>query len=103
MNPIDPSEFRRVLGHLPTGVTVITADTPSGPTGMAANSVTSVSLDPPLVLFCPAKSSLTWPQIREAGRCCVNVLARHHEELTLQFARRDVDRFDGVQYLERLT
>jgi 3-hydroxy-9,10-secoandrosta-1,3,5(10)-triene-9,17-dione monooxygenase reductase component len=70
--------FRQVLGHLPTGVTVITAWAEHEPTGMAANSVTSVSLDPPLVLFCPAKSSTTWPHIRQSGRFCVNVMAGHH-------------------------
>ena len=98
---IDPDDFRRVLGHLPTGVSVITANGPEGPVGMAANSVTSVSLDPPLILFCPALSSTTWPQLRAAGRYCVNVLAHHHEELARAFARRGHDRFAGVAHAER--
>ena len=101
MTEITGDEFRRVLGHLPTGVTVITAYTPDGPTGMAANSVTSVSLDPPLVLVCPAKSSETWPAIREQRRFCVNVMAGHHEEVSRQFARKDADRFAGVPWHER--
>lgn len=95
---IDPARFRRVLSHLPTGVSVVTADTPAGPTGMAANSVASVSLDPPMILFCPAKSSTTWPAVRASGRFCVNVLAGHHVELTRAFAAKDVDRFAGVEH-----
>lgn len=94
--------FREVLGHLPTGITIITADTPGGPNGMTANSFTSVSLDPPLVLFCPAKRSCTWPQLRRGGRFCVNILAAHHEDLCRQFAMRGGDRFAGVQFHQRL-
>jgi 3-hydroxy-9,10-secoandrosta-1,3,5(10)-triene-9,17-dione monooxygenase reductase component len=92
---IEPDLFRRVLGHLPTGVAVITAHHRSGRVGMAANSLTSVSLEPPLILVCPAKCSETWPLIRETGRFCVNVMARHHEESVRRFARRGVDRFDS--------
>jgi 3-hydroxy-9,10-secoandrosta-1,3,5(10)-triene-9,17-dione monooxygenase reductase component len=100
---VDPDEFRRVLGHLATGVTVLTAYGEEGPVGMAANSVASVSLDPPLILFCPAKSSTTWPSLRAAGSFCVNVMAGHHEELTRRFALKDADRFSGLDYLERPT
>lgn len=99
--PITGEEFRRVLGHLPTGVTVITAQGRRGPVGMAANSVTSASLDPPLILFCPAKSSDTWPEIREAARFCVNVVPEGGEALTRQFARKDCDRFVGVRWHAR--
>jgi 3-hydroxy-9,10-secoandrosta-1,3,5(10)-triene-9,17-dione monooxygenase reductase component len=98
---IRPREFRQVLGHLPTGVTVITAHGPDGPTGMAANSVTSVSLEPPLILFCPAKTSTTWPKLRSAGAFCVNVLARHHEQVTRRFAAPGLDRFAGVEVENR--
>lgn len=100
---IEPRRFREVLAHLPTGVTVITTHGEEGPLGMAANSVTSVSLDPPLILFCPARSSSTWPGIRAAGRFCVNVMAGHHEEVTRRFAARDVDRFTGVDCQDRPT
>jgi 3-hydroxy-9,10-secoandrosta-1,3,5(10)-triene-9,17-dione monooxygenase reductase component len=98
---IDPSHYRRVLAHLPTGVSVVTASGPEGPIGMAANSVTSVSLDPPLVLLCPAKTSATWPDIRSAGTFCINVMARQHEEITRRFATKDVDRFADVDYEDR--
>jgi flavin reductase (DIM6/NTAB) family NADH-FMN oxidoreductase RutF len=103
MVDIDPHRFRQVLGHLPTGVTVITSNGADGPVGMAANSVTSVSLDPPMILFCPAKSSATWPDLRASGAFCINVLAGHHEELSRQFAAKDVDRFAGVDYRSRET
>lgn len=98
---IEPDLFRHVLGHLPTGVTVITANTPEGPVGLSANSLTSVSLDPPLLLVCPAKSSETWPLIRAAGRFCVNVMASHHEPTVRRFAVRGVDRFEGTSYHDR--
>ena len=100
--PITAADFRHVLGHLPTGVTIIiTADGGGGPFGMSANSVTSVSLEPPLILLCPAKSSTTWPSIRACRRFCVNVMASHQTEATLAFARRGVDRFEGVPYRPR--
>ena len=98
---IDPERFRQVLGHLPTGVTVVTAHHPSGPVAMSANSVTSVSLEPPLILFCPAKSSTSWPKIREAGRFCVNVFAAHHEDASRRFATPAIDRFAGVAWHPR--
>jgi flavin reductase (DIM6/NTAB) family NADH-FMN oxidoreductase RutF len=93
--------FRQVLGHLPTGVTVVTAHHPDGPVAMSANSVTSVSLEPPLILFCPANSSTTWPRIRESGRFCVNIFGAHHEEISRRFAARGVDRFAGIAWHSR--
>lgn len=98
---IDAQEFRHVFGHLPTGVTVLTAFVAGKATGMAVNSVTSVSLEPPLLLVCPAKSSTTWPDIRAARHFCVNVLASHQEELCRQFAARAVDRFGSVAWHTR--
>lgn len=99
MTAIDAAHFRRTLGNFPTGVTVITSTGPQGePIGMVCNSFTSVSLDPPLVLFCAAWSSTTWPLIREHGRFCVNVLDRGGEGLSRQFSGRAVDRFAGVRW-----
>jgi flavin reductase (DIM6/NTAB) family NADH-FMN oxidoreductase RutF len=101
---LDAARFRNVLSHLPTGVTVIAARSVDGrPIGMAANSVASVSLVPPLILFCPANTSSTWPQIREAGRFCVNVMAKHHADVVRRFAASGVDRFAGVDYENRPT
>ena len=90
--------LRHVLGHYPTGVAVITAAGSNGPAGMAVNSFTSVSLDPPLVLFCPAHSSTTWPDLRSSGRLAVNVLSAHQQEISALFARRGVDRFAEMQW-----
>jgi 3-hydroxy-9,10-secoandrosta-1,3,5(10)-triene-9,17-dione monooxygenase reductase component len=96
-----PDHFRTVLGHLPTGVTVITAHHARGPVGMSANSVTSVSLEPPLLLVCPARTSQTWPLIREAGGFCVNVLAEQHADCCRRFSMRNIDRFAELAWHER--
>jgi 3-hydroxy-9,10-secoandrosta-1,3,5(10)-triene-9,17-dione monooxygenase reductase component len=99
---IPPEEFRRAFGHLPTGVTVLTAfDEDGSPVGMAANSVTSVSLSPPLILVCPAKSSTTWPRIREAHEFCVNFMASQHEQLCRRFAAKGSNRFADVEWHAR--
>ena len=99
--PITGDGFRYVLGHLPTGVTAVTAYTAGGPVGMAANSVTSVSLNPPLILFCAANTSTTWPAIRAAGQFCVTVMASHQADLSRAFSRRGTDRFAGASVSER--
>jgi 3-hydroxy-9,10-secoandrosta-1,3,5(10)-triene-9,17-dione monooxygenase reductase component len=65
--------------------------------------VTSVSLDPALVLFCPARSSTTWPRIRAAGAFCINVMASHHAEVTRRFASKEGDRFAGISVDDRST
>lgn len=88
--------FRDVLGLFTTGVVLITATTPDGPVGMAANSFASVSLDPPLVSFGAAHSSTTWPALRAVGRFASSVLGTHHEDLCRVFALRGADRFAGV-------
>lgn len=95
---IDPHRFRAVLGSIPTGVIVITAAGADGPLGMACNSFTSASLEPPLVALFAARSSTTWPAIRAAGRFCANVMAAHHEEVVRRFSARGVDRFAGIEY-----
>ncbi len=89
----DADSFRAVLGHFATGVTIVTAMDDGEPVGMAANSFTSVSLDPPLVLFCAAKTSTTWPRIRKARQFTVNILDEHQEELCRLFSQKGIDRF----------
>lgn len=101
MDFVDPSHFRRVLSSYPTGVVVVCAYTPQGPVGMACNSFTAVSLDPPLIAVCPAESSTTWPAIREVGRFCVSVLAADDAEISSRFARRSGDRFAGTSIDQR--
>ena len=93
---IDSAHFRTVLGHFATGVTVVTGHGPDGPSGMAANSFTSVSLDPPLVLVCMAHSSTTWPAIRDSRHFAVNILGEHQEDTCRRFGAKTGDRFEGV-------
>ena len=99
---IDASQFRTVLGYYPTGVCVITAmtaiGTDDGPVGMVVGSFTSVSLDPPLVGFLPAKNSTTWPLIEAAGHFAVNILASDQGALCRQLAAKSDDKFAGVDY-----
>ena len=97
--PPEDAHFREVLGHYPTGVAVVTTMTAEGPVGMAVNSFTSVSLAPPLVLFCPAAASTTWPVLRGPGTVAVNVLSASQEPVSRLFARRDVDRFASVDWV----
>lgn len=90
--------FREVLGRFASGVTVVTSISDGEPVGMTAQSFTSVSLDPPLVLFCPAKTSAAWPAMRRAGFFCVNLLAQGQDAISNQFARRGVDKFAGIDW-----
>lgn len=95
---IASADYRHVLGHFLTGVTIITAVDPSNgqPVGLAASSFTSVSLDPPLVLFCAAKTSSSWAVIKTAKAFCVNVLGEDSEAISRTFATRGVDKFAGL-------
>lgn len=94
---IDESRFRQVLGHFPTGVTVITAAPADGPpVGLAVGSFASLSLDPPLVLFCPARNSSSWPKIETTGVFCVNILSELQEDVCRTFASKAEDKFAGV-------
>ncbi|MDT3439203.1 MULTISPECIES: flavin reductase family protein [unclassified Pseudofrankia] len=89
--------YRDTLGTFATGIAIVTAVHPTdGPVGLTANSFSAVSLTPPLVLFCAARTSTTWPAIRATGRFCVNILAEHQEELSRQFTGRSDDRFRGI-------
>jgi len=96
--PPDPATYRTVLGHFATGVVIVTAIDGEEPVGMACNSFTSVSLDPPLVLFCAAKSSTTWPRIQAAGKWAANVLDDDGEEICRLFAQKGADRFARIAY-----
>jgi len=93
-------KFRRVVGHFATGVTVVTSVGPDGqPVGTTANAVSSVSLDPPLILVCFDRASLTLEAIRSHGAFVVNVLAAPQRELAANFARRGAAAvWDGVAH-----
>ena len=95
---IAPDEYRRVLGHFATGVTVITTADGDGPAGFTCQSFAALSLDPPLVLFCPGTSSATGRRVIEAGRFCANVLADSQRDLARGFAGKAADKFAGVDW-----
>lgn len=98
----DPDTFRRILSHFATGIVVVTAHD-TEPIGMTCQSFSSVSLDPPLVMFCPARSSQTWPRIRAMRTFAVNILAADQEEICRKFAVSGSDKFAGVAWSPGLT
>jgi 3-hydroxy-9,10-secoandrosta-1,3,5(10)-triene-9,17-dione monooxygenase reductase component len=95
---VDTARFRQVLGHFCTGVTVITTMDEERPAGFACQAFAALSLDPPMVLFCPGRSSVTWPVIARAGHFCANVLADGQQELARRFGASGGDRFAGVPW-----
>ena len=96
--PRDPRAFREALGRFATGVAFVTAAPDGEPTGLIVNSLASVSLEPPLVLFCPSRSSLTWCRMRRTGRFGVNVLGRQHERFVAHATAPGADRFAGLDW-----
>ncbi|MBP2708170.1 flavin reductase family protein [Microbispora sp. RL4-1S] len=89
---------REALGSFASGVVVVTASGPGGPLGFTCQSFTSLSLDPLLVSLAVARTSRTWPRIREVGDFCVNVLAEDQRELSAMFAGPEAGRFAGVRW-----
>ena len=98
LSDLSPRRIRNVLGHFATGLTVITAATENGPAGFTCQSFASLSLEPALVTFSPARTSSTWPLLRQAGRFTINILPADHQHLAAQFARSGADKFAGVDH-----
>jgi 3-hydroxy-9,10-secoandrosta-1,3,5(10)-triene-9,17-dione monooxygenase reductase component len=98
LTSVDQASMRRVMGRFCTGVVVVTTVYDHRPVGFTAQSFTSLSLDPPLVSLCVARTSSTYPKVRATGELCVNVLAGDQSELSSLFARRTGDRFAGVDH-----
>jgi flavin reductase (DIM6/NTAB) family NADH-FMN oxidoreductase RutF len=100
---IDSDSFRRAMSHLPTGVTVVTALGDGGPSGLTANAVLSLSLDPPLILAALDRGSRTLRAVEEAGRFGVNVLAADQADLARSFSTKleMEEKWDGVAWRER--
>jgi 3-hydroxy-9,10-secoandrosta-1,3,5(10)-triene-9,17-dione monooxygenase reductase component len=89
-----PLEMRRVMGQFCSGITVVSGFTAEDvPVGFACQSFASVSLEPPLVLFCVATTSRSWPLIRDSGRFAVNVLAEGQQDVCATFGRPGRDKF----------
>ncbi len=89
------------MSRFPTGVTVVTAMTEDGPAGLAANAVTSLSLDPPLMLSCLDRGSRTLRAVEGAGRFAVNVLGAEGEQLARGFGRKVpmAEKWEGVGWV----
>ena len=95
----DPGELRRALGRFATGVTVVTTCTEDGRLeGLTANSFSSVSLDPPLVLWSLNRAARSLPSFMAARWFAVNVLGSHQSGLSQRFAEAVMDRFAGTRY-----
>jgi flavin reductase (DIM6/NTAB) family NADH-FMN oxidoreductase RutF len=106
--PFDPRLLRDAFGCFATGVTVVTSQAADGTrVGLTANSFTSVSLDPPLLLFCPASGASALPILRQSGRFAINILDLDGQTVADRFTKRGIDRFadhdwhdwDGVPVL----
>ena len=100
---ISPDDFRRILGHFCSGVTVITTMDPQGrPAGLTASAFTSVSLTPPLILVCVAHDAHSYPALVAAKHFAVNILAGHHEAVSTRFATKPAahpsEKFEGVDF-----
>lgn len=92
---MDPRELRRVFGLFTTGVTVVTAILPGPePVGVTANSVTSVSLDPPLILWCLANRSASLGAFAQGAPFAIHVLAEYQKDIALHFARSSSSKFE---------
>jgi 3-hydroxy-9,10-secoandrosta-1,3,5(10)-triene-9,17-dione monooxygenase reductase component len=92
----DTAHFRTVLGHFCSGIAIITGMDQGEPVGLTCQSFVSLSLEPPLVAFCPGRSSTSWPRIQPSGKFCVNILGEDQEELCRVFATKGGDKFRGV-------
>jgi 3-hydroxy-9,10-secoandrosta-1,3,5(10)-triene-9,17-dione monooxygenase reductase component len=97
-DPIDARTFRHVLGQFCTGITIITTVHDDEPVGFACQSFAALSLDPPLVLFCPTKQSRSWQAIEASGKFCVNVLHENQKDVSARFGSREPDKFGGVDW-----
>jgi flavin reductase (DIM6/NTAB) family NADH-FMN oxidoreductase RutF len=102
---MDPAEFRKVMGHFVTGVTLVTgSDRTGAPVGLTANAVASVSLDPVLVLVCLDRSSASRPVILRTRRFGISILRAGDEELARRFAlEAPENRFEGVELRREVT
>jgi flavin reductase (DIM6/NTAB) family NADH-FMN oxidoreductase RutF len=96
---MDPKQFRQALGMFATGVTVVTTIAPDGsPRGLTANSFTSVSLSPPLVLVCIDRAAKSYTAFTQGNGFAINILSQDQRELSQRFASKTADKFAGVDW-----
>jgi 3-hydroxy-9,10-secoandrosta-1,3,5(10)-triene-9,17-dione monooxygenase reductase component len=100
---LDQARFREVLGHFATGITIVTALEEGQPVGFSCQSFAALSLDPPMVVLAPARTSTSWPRIRAAGSFCVNILGEHQEAVCRAFAISGGDKFAGIGWRPGIT
>ena len=100
---IDPGEFREVCGRFVTGVCVVTSFGAEGPSGMTANAVTSLSLEPALMIVCFDRSARTLAAVEHSGRLGIQFLAHHQEDVASRFASKlpEAEKFEGVDWSDR--
>ncbi len=99
MSELTPDLFRKASGHWATGVAIVTTcDLDQSPYGLTMNSVTSVSLTPPLFLICVDNKSDTLEPMRRSGVFCINVLSLGQQVLSNTFAKKNPNKFDGVGF-----
>ncbi len=92
----DVAHFRSVLGHFATGITVVTGVAEGVPAGLTCQTFVSLSLDPPLIAFCPNKQSTSWRRIAGSGAFCANILTEDQEDISRVFATSGADKFRGI-------
>lgn len=98
-HPTDDTWFRKVLGQYPTGVCIVASiDGAGAPVCMVVGSFTSVSLDPPLVGFLPARGSSSWARIRARGVFCINILAASQAAVCRQVAGSAGPKLEGIEW-----
>jgi flavin reductase (DIM6/NTAB) family NADH-FMN oxidoreductase RutF len=97
---LDPRSFRKALGCFATGITVITTLTPEskGPVGVTVSAFSSLSLDPPLVLFCLGNGTSSMEAFKTFGHFCINILSEHQRDLSIRFASRSEDKWQGAAW-----
>lgn len=103
MSAFDARQFRGTLGQFGSGVVVATGCLDGQPAGFAAQSFSSLSLDPPLIALFPAKTSTSWPRLRDSGSFCINILAADQKPVCELFARSGIDKFAELAWRPGVT
>ncbi len=103
MTEFSDSDFRKVLSQFCTGVVVATGCLDGEPAGFAAQSFSSLSLDPPLIMLSPAKSSTSWPKLRDSGSFCINILSSKQKSVCDNFAKSGIDKFSELNWRAGVT